>query len=194
MDMRMTARDEQMVRARALLSAAQRGEAAAQTELFNAYKQQVARQIQRMTGDPTTVDDLVQEVFIAAFSALPGFRGDAQLQTWLYSIAANKVRNWWESQRRRQARETKAGMTLTDDAATPEEGAETAEHRRRLYTALGSLPDKLREAFTARAIEGRSLREVSDLMGVPVSTVSYRTRRAEELLCKALDLRWSQKS
>lgn len=174
--------------ARALLAAAQRGEASAQAALFDAHKQRVARQIQRMTGDPAVVDDLVQEVFIAAFSALPGFRGDAQLETWLYTIAANKVRNWWDARRRRDVREATAARAHKDGPRTPEETLAVNEHLSRLYDALGKLPDKFREAFTARAIENMSLQEASEVLGVPISTVSYRTRRAEQMLCEALDL------
>ena len=174
--------------ARALLAAAQRGEAAAQAALFDTHKHRVARQIQRMIGDGPSVDDLVQEVFIAAFSALPGFRGDAQLETWLYTIAANKVRNWWDARRRREAREATAAVQPKDSPTTPEETFETSEHLSRLYQALGKLPDKFREAFTARAIENMSLQEASDVLNVPISTVSYRTRRAEQMLCDILGL------
>lgn len=173
---------------KALLASAQAGDPAAQAELFNAYKHQVARQIQRMTGDPSAVDDLVQEVFISAFTALPGFRGDAQFQTWLYTIAANKVRNWWESQRRRERREKTAAAIPKTPPTTPEDRAEVVEHRRRLYDAMGGLSHKLREAFTARAIQGMSLQEASEVLDVPISTVSYRTRRAEALLCEALGI------
>jgi RNA polymerase sigma-70 factor, ECF subfamily len=174
--------------ARALLAAAQRGEASAQTALFDTHKTRVARQIQRMTGDPGAVDDLVQEVFVAAFVALPGFRGDAQLETWLYTIAANKVRNWWDAKRRREVREATAARQHKDEPTTPEESFEADEHLTRLYDALGRLPDKFREAFTARAIENMSLQEASRTLSVPISTVSYRTRRAEQMLCAALGL------
>src|SRR5690606_6623060 len=88
----------------AVLAAAQRGDASAQAALFEAHKHRVARQIVRMTGDASVVDDLVQEVFIAAFSRLATFRGDAQIDTWLFTITTNKVRNWWDSERRRSAR------------------------------------------------------------------------------------------
>ena len=77
-----------------ILQAAQRGERAAQSKLFLRYRDRVARQLLRMVGDPAAVEDLVQEVFIAAFTALPRFRGDAQLTTWLYAIATNRTRNW----------------------------------------------------------------------------------------------------
>jgi len=173
-----------------ILEAAQRGDRAAQGQIFLAHRDRVAQQILRMTGDAGTVDDLVQEVFISAFAALPRFRGDARLATWLYTIATNKVRNWWDSGRRRKRRETVAGRTPIEPIVTPEESLETVRHRERLYEALGTLAHPLREAFVARAIESRSLQETSELLGVPVSTVSYRTRRAEKLLCDALGIAW----
>ncbi len=172
----------------AVLAAAQRGDQAAQAKLFAAHKDDVARQIQRMTGDRSAVDDLVQEVFIAAFSALAGFRRDAKLETWLYRITNNKVRNWWDSYRRRRRREDHVAGSPREPAPTPEDEAGATEHRRRLYQALGELPDKYREAFTARAIDNLSLQEASIRLGVPVSTVSYRTRKAEERLCMILGL------
>lgn len=171
-----------------VLAAAQRGEPGALGELFEAHRDRVARIVLRMTGDATVVDDLVQEVFIAAFAALPDFRREAQLETWLHTIATNKVRNWWDARRRRLAREQRAGTAATPEETSPEDEVATAEHLRRFYDALGSLPDKLRESFTARAVERMSLAEASVALGVPVSTVSYRTRRAEELLCAALGL------
>lgn len=172
----------------AVLAAAQRGDRAAQAALFAAHKDDVARQIQRMTGDRSAVDDLVQEVFIAAFSALPGFRRDAKLETWLYRIANNKVRNWWDAKRRRRQREDRVAGSPREPVTTPEDEADASEHRRRLYAALGELPDKYREAFTARAIDNLSLQEASARLGVPISTVSYRTRKAEERLCVMLGL------
>lgn len=177
----------------ALLAAAQAGDRAAQTALFEAYKERVARQIFRMTGDASSVDDLVQEVFISAFAALGRFRGESQLGTWLYTIAANRVRNWWDSQRRRRQREDIAvERDGPGDAETPETDLEAKQQRDRFYAALGGLPDKLREAFVARAIEGMNLIEASAALGVPISTVSYRTRRAEQLLCEALGIPWRE--
>jgi len=174
--------------ATALLAAAQRGDPAAQGALFKAHKDDIAQQVQRMTGNANAVDDLVQEVFIAAFSALRGFRGDAQLHTWLYRITCNKVRNWWDAERRRHGREQRVAESPCEPVATPEEETTAREHRVRLYTALGQLPDKYREAFTARAIESLSLQAASERLGVPISTVSYRTRQAERRLCTLLDL------
>ncbi|MCB9568764.1 MAG: sigma-70 family RNA polymerase sigma factor [Myxococcales bacterium] len=173
-----------------VLAAAQRGDREAQSIIFTAHRDRIAQQILRMTGDPASVDDLVQEVFIAAFLALPGFRGDSQLSTWLYTIATNKVRSWWESQRRRRARELSYAPAGDTTSPTPEDDMMAAQQRDSFYDALGSLPDRLREAFVARAVEGLSLCEAAEALGAPISTISYRARRAEQLLCAALGLPW----
>lgn len=165
-----------------------RHDPAALRELFEDHKDRVAAQIQRMTGDPACVDDLVQEVFIAAFANLASFRGDSQFRTWLYRIATNKVRNWWDSDQRRRRREQRAVELPDPGPSTPDEDLEAHEHRERLYRAMATLSAKLREAFVARVIEGMSLQEASAALGVPISTVSYRTRRAEDLLCEALGI------
>ncbi len=173
-----------------IITAARRGDAAAQAELFARHHPRVARHILRMTGDAASVDDLVQEVFVAAFGSLGSFRGESQFDTWLHTITSNKVRNWWDARRRREARERRAVFEADRDAAAtgPDETLEQRQQLQAFYTALGELPDKLREAFTARAIEHMSLEDASALLGVPISTLSYRTRRAEELLCQALGL------
>jgi RNA polymerase sigma-70 factor (ECF subfamily) len=173
---------------RELIERARRHDPAAQRLLFEMHKDRLAAQLQRMTGTPAAVDDLVQEVFVSAFRNLDNFRGDSQLGTWLYRIATNQARKWWDSDRRRRRRELRASERLPDASTTPHEDLEQREHHERLYVALGSLPAKLREAFVARVIEGMSLQEASAALGLPISTVSYRTRRAEDLLCAALEV------
>jgi RNA polymerase sigma-70 factor (ECF subfamily) len=179
---------QQDLDSRELLNRARRHDPAALRELFELHKDRVAAQIQRMTGDPAAVDDLVQEVFIAAFAHLDSFRGDSQFRTWLYRIATNKVRNWWDSDQRRRRREQRSASLPELGPSTPDEDLESSEHRERLYRALAKLSAKLREAFVARVIEGLSLQEASEALGIPISTVSYRTRRAEDLLCEALGI------
>ncbi len=172
----------------ALLAAVRRGDAAAQAEFFESHKDAVARQIMRMTGDAGWVDDLVQEVFIAAFSRLGSFRGDAAVGTWLHRITVNKVRNAWDSRRRRLARESEAVRPEVSEHDAPDDEVAAAEQLRQFYAALGELPGKYRDAFVCRVIEELPLEDASAELGVPISTVSYRARRAEALLAKALGL------
>lgn len=171
-----------------LIEAARRGDSAAQQRIFQDHRHSVARLAFRLTGDASIVDDLVQEVFISAFASLASFRGDARIETWLHTITVNKARNFWDSTQRRRRREYGASARTPDGPDTPEEELAVQEHRQQLYGALEQLPDKLRVAFVLRAIEGQSLQEAADVLGVPISTVSYRTRRAEERLCQILGL------
>lgn len=173
----------------AVIAAARAGDRVALGIIFDGYKHMLARWILRMTGDVASVDDLVQEVFVAAFSALPRFRGEASIRSWLRAIATNRVRNWWEAQRRRQSRESQAEGWVADRVVElPDADLEAKRERDRFYRALGSLPHALREAFVARALEGMDLREASAALQVPISTVSWRTRKAEAMLCESLGL------
>lgn len=172
-----------------LLAAARRGETVGQNGLFDAHKHRVARQILRMTGDPGSVDDLVQEVFVAAFRRINDFRGDAHIETWLFRITVNKVTNWLDSARRRAARELRAAPRATDlQTSTLDEELAATQRMERFYEALHGLPVNYREAFIARALENQSLQQASESLGVPVSTVSYRARRAEKMLVEVLGL------
>lgn len=176
----------------ALVAAVRRGDAAAQAEFFEQHKDAVARQVMRMTGDVSSVDDLVQEVFLAAFSRLDSFRGDASVATWLHRITLNKVRNAWDSRRRRRLREAKVAAADPIDHDAPDDGVAAREQLSRFYAALAELPANYRDAFVCRVIEELSLDETSEALGVPISTVSYRARRAEALLHEALGLEVSR--
>lgn len=172
----------------ALLRAVHEGDAAAQAEFFERHKLVVARQVLRMTGDAGLVDDIVQDVFIVAFSRLGQFRGDASITTWLHRITVNKVRNAWDSRSRRRARETTVANNAPQAVQGPDVALEAGERLQEFYDALGGLPAKYRDAFVCRVLEQMSLEQASALLSIPISTVSYRARRAEALLCERLDI------
>jgi RNA polymerase sigma-70 factor (ECF subfamily) len=117
---------------------------------------------------------------------------DFLLNLVLEALLTNHARKWWDSDRRRRRRELRASERTSDRSSTPDEDLEQREHHEQLYAALGGLPAKLREAFVARVIEGMSLQEAGEALEVPISTVSYRTRRAEDLLCAALEIETSR--
>lgn len=172
----------------AVVAAAQVGDRAALTTIYVAYRQRIADQLRRLIDDPSAVDDLVQEVFIAAFAGLRRFRGDARISSWLHVIAVNVARRRWRLQRRRQYLEVPLG-DLSDRAPWLLTDADLdLQQRLCLLGELKCLPESLREAFIARAIDGLDLREASIALDIPVSTVSWRTRRAQRVLCERLGL------
>ena len=84
-----------------LVARVQRGEKAAFDLLVLKYQHKVGKLIGRYVFDRTEVEDITQEVFIKAYRALSGFRGDSAFYTWLYRIAVNTAKNFLESQGRR---------------------------------------------------------------------------------------------
>ena len=79
------------------------GDAAAFGRLVEERSGDIYALLHRLTEDPEEARDLTQEVFLQAFRNIGGFRGDADLRTWLYRIAVNQARNrwrWWKRRRR----------------------------------------------------------------------------------------------
>lgn len=171
-----------------VVAAARAGSPAAMSAIYLAYRSRVARHLQRLINDPTAIDDLVQEVFIAAFAGLRGFRGDARVSSWLHVITVNVARRRWKTLRRRRHIEhplddrIQAARTHLADADLD------VQQRLCLLRELECLPEPLREAFIARAVDGLDLREAAVALNVSVSTVSWRARRAQRVLCERLGL------
>src|SRR5882757_9493047 len=79
------------------------GDALAFDHLVNLYSADIYGLLVRLTGDLEEAKDLTQETFLRAFRKIGGFRGDADIKTWLFRIAINESRNrhrWWKRRRR----------------------------------------------------------------------------------------------
>ncbi len=153
--------------------------------------------ILRMVGDPETANDLAQETFLKAFSALGSFRRGSAFSTWLYAIALNQARSEF---RRRKSTKGQAMLSLdarTDDAAEepgsrirdpegrepgPADEAERREDAGLLRKALLRIDEEFREAVVLRDLEGLSYEEISEVTGVPTGTVRSRIHRGRSAL------------
>lgn len=128
----------------------------------------------RLVG-PDAADDVAQEVWIAIYRALPRFRGDSRVTTWMFSIATRVS----QRHRRRYRRslppaDEAAAEAVIDLAAGPETRALGGELAKVVKQAIDRLPDGQREALHLRQIEGCSYQEIADILGVPVGTVRSR--------------------
>ena len=155
----------------------------------------------RLTEDAEEARDLTQETFLQAFRHLAGFRGDADLRTWLYRIAVNQARNrwrWWK--RRRRDRTISLDAPAGDagdaplsaglpsrDAGDPEEQALARERERALLAALRTLSRPYREVIVLRDIEGLSYEEVALALEINVGTVKSRLSRGRGELRRRLE-------
>ena len=132
----------------------------------------------RLLGDSGRMDDVLQEAYARAFRALPRFRGDSSLETWLYRIVYNAC---VDDLRRRREHET---LDEWDDrlAANPTDIPTDIAERLDLAAALASLPPELRAVVLLIDAEGLGYAEAADVLGVPAGTVASRLNRARSHL------------
>ena len=155
----------------------------------------------RLTDDAEEARDLTQETFLQAFRNIAGFRGDADLRTWLYRIAVNQARNrwrWWKRRRRERTvsldaplaadSETTLGAVLPDaNGDDPEQATLARERERALLSALHTLSRPYREVIVLRDIEGFSYEEVAHSLSISVGTVKSRLSRGRTELRRRLE-------
>ena len=177
------------------------GDASAFNRLIEERSPDVYALLYRLTEDPEEARDLTQETFLQAFRHLPGFRGEADLRTWLYRIAVNQARNrwrWWKRRRRDrtvsldapmgEGRDTTLGSTLRDESdLDPEERALRKEREHALQGALRALTRPYREVIVLRDIEGLSYEEVALALGISIGTVKSRLSRGRTELRRRLE-------
>jgi RNA polymerase sigma-70 factor, ECF subfamily len=131
------------------------------------------------------LDDAAQEVFLAVHRGLPGFRGEAGLRTWLYGI----VHNVAFKQRRTAARKGRAEPLLAEPIGagpSPDEQAQDAQAAAFVAQFAKSLDDKKRDVFVLALLEGLTIPEVSEILGVPLNTAYTRLRSVRADLRMAL--------
>lgn len=169
-----------------LIQRARAGDRGAFDDLVRLHFHRVHALLHRMLDSREDAEDLAQETFVRAYRALPEFRGDATLATWLQRIAVHLAL----AHRRRRGRRTPTG-TMGDDVEQPL-GVEPADAQARgeLVTAvsgaLGRLPEKLRAAIVLRALEKREYDELAEILGVRPATARTHVMQARKLLVRWL--------
>jgi RNA polymerase sigma factor (sigma-70 family) len=131
-------------------------------------------------SNPARAEELVQEIHVALWQALPRFRGEASLRTFVARIAHNRS----ISHVAREAREPRSvalDETLHAADPTPEQQVTRQDLKAKLETAVQRLPVSLKVAATL-ALEGFSPEEVAEVLGIGVSAASVRLHRAKEQL------------
>ncbi len=170
----------------ALIRQLQRGERGALDVLMERYQKKLARFIQFYTGDESIVDDLVQETFVKVYFNAASFRFESQFNTWLFKIAINKCKDHARKGGRRFISiddETLANSAALISQDTSPEDAVAAKHTlEKLQDEIHRLPEKLKAALIAFAVEEQSQEECAKLLGTNAKTVETRVYRARKIL------------
>jgi RNA polymerase sigma-70 factor (ECF subfamily) len=162
--------------------------------LTERHQKAVFHIIFKIVRDTETANDLAQESFMKAYSALGSYRSEFRFSTWLYKIAANCSIDYLRKKRicalsLDQGLDTSDGkveIEVADNSYNPETDLVRKQQSFSIEEAIGSLPGKYREVIEYRHKDDKSYEEIADLLSIPVGTVKARIFRARELLKKKL--------
>jgi RNA polymerase sigma-70 factor, ECF subfamily len=175
------------------------GDESAFTSIMTRHKAKIFSAAMGLLHNHADAEEITQDTFVRAHRALPKFRGDSSVATWLHRIAINLARNryWYFFRRRRH-------VTLSIDASVGDEGENkfadllsTGEpdpsqqsSRNEFVTAVETCVEKLepshRQILTMRTVLDQSYEEIATVLGINVGTVKSRIARARERLRKRL--------
>ena len=162
----------------ALVERARRGDVSAYDALVRLHARDAVRLAWLVGGDGAEADDVVQEAFVKAWSALGrSFRPGAPFRPWLLRIVANEARNRRRSRGRRAALALRAAAVAPVGDASPEEAAVLAGERSAVAAALDRLPEHERLVLACRFLLDLSEAETATALDCPAGTVKSRTSR-----------------
>ena len=169
-------------------------------EIHETYRPKIERYLVRMVGE-AEAEDLTQEVFVKVHRALPAFKGDSSLSTWIYRIATNTALDALRSPAFRRSGEN---LPLAEDAepcadasalpeslmtpgeASPEQEAFKKERFECYRGVLGGLPPNYRAVVGLSELGDLAVDEIAAILGLNASTVKIRLHRGREKLLKDL--------
>lgn len=143
----------------------------------------------RMLGSRADAEDVVQQGFVDAYSALDRFSGEGRpnaFRAWLLRIVVNRCKDVLKSKKRTE-------QPLSDDVAAvdaafitapldPEADLRAAEQRQRLEAALADVPPKYRACLVLKDVEDLSYEEMRTILRLPITTLKIRVVRARAML------------
>ncbi len=179
-----------------------------QSELFGTLSQKYASKIYgmalRMTGNQSDAEDVLQEVFLAAFSKLKTFRGDSAFGTWIYRIALNTTYMKLRDRKHASEEDLEDHLPRFDTAGRmkgtaksivldPEDETIRGQVRVILEDAIRFLPAEYRVVLVARDIEELSTEETAEALGLTVAAVKSRLHRARLFLRQRLERKFGKR-
>jgi RNA polymerase sigma-70 factor (ECF subfamily) len=123
-----------------------------------------------MVGSHDDANDLLQEIFIKIWSALPSFRGDAQLFTWVYRIATNETLNYLRKQRVRSILSFQK-ITNAEERIADDPYFNGGEAEKLLVKALDKLPPKQKAVFSMRYYDDMKYEDIAQIMNTSVGSL-----------------------
>jgi RNA polymerase sigma-70 factor (ECF subfamily) len=161
----------------ALVRRARAGDHGALGELYDRFRDRVARFATGRLGDPEKAEDVTSETFEGVLRGLPGYRPGTDFEAWLFTIAHRRVADHF----RRRARRREVDLDEARGAATaagPEDAVLAAERRAEVALAFRRLRPEQQEVLALRVLGGLSAAQVAEVVGKSEGAVRVAQHRA----------------
>src|SRR5688572_1791743 len=187
----MTKAQREGLAASLLVTRAKAGDAQAFDELVRRYRKRIYALALHLTGSSSEADDIAQDVFLKAYSALDQFEGRSEFFTWVYRMAVNRSLNARRDRERRGEQtmdDPRLELAVTVDAkGDPALASELRQTYGRLLRALDQLPGEMRTTVVLVALQGFSHGEAAVVQKVTDGTIAWRMHEARLRLHQALE-------
>ncbi len=158
-------------------------------EIVAAYSERLYWHVRRFVCSHEDTDDLLQEIFIKIWSALPAFRGDSRLFTWIYRIATNETLNWLHKQKVRAILKFESIDTELADRIDDDPYFNGDKAQRLLFKAIARLPQKQKFVFCMRYFDELPYEDISEILGTSVGALKASYHFAAEKIRAELEKR-----
>ena len=149
-------------------------------------------------------EDVTQEIFVDVFLSIHKFRGESKISTWLYRMAVNRSLNFIRNNKKRSiiksigsffSKDDKRELQIPDTSSLYDDAAETENERiELLHKAINELPENQRIAFTLSKFEKLSYNEITEIMGLSLSSVEGLIHRAKKNVQKKILAHYRKRS
>lgn len=168
----------------------QDGKREALNVLMERYQKKLTRFVHHYIQDESAVDDVVQDTFVKIYFNAQSFRFESRFSTWMFQIAVNLCKDHARKKGHKfvsiDDETAYIGAAILSDSPTPEDTTSSRLMLEKLSVELQKLPEKLRTALIAYALEEQSQEECAKLLGTTAKTIETRVYRARKILSERL--------
>ncbi|UCD75352.1 MAG: sigma-70 family RNA polymerase sigma factor [Phycisphaerales bacterium] len=169
----------------AVVADAVRGDREAMQALWQTHRRWIAAVLLTHKPRQVELEDLLQEVAMTVVKRIGTLRDEANVRSWLRTVAINAARAAGRSTNRRPQM-TLVGEDVEAQSPPPIDHASSDEQFRRVMDAVGLLPEEYREPLMLRAMHGMRSRQISTILGIAPATIDTRVARARGMLREIL--------
>ena len=139
--------------------------------IVNEYTERLYWHVRRFLCNHEDTDDLLQDIFIKIWNALPTYRGDSKIYTWIYRIATNEVLNYLRKQRLRAIVSLESISSKLEHKIDEDPSFNGDRLQRELHKAIQRLPEKQRIVFNLRYFDEMKYEDISEITGTSVGAL-----------------------